>query len=131
VPSQKCNFDEIEGQRCIWTWLAFFQMKYDFTCMKFLLNSTFFPTQTIFQQDIVLAGVLRYKVVPEQALTYSKFFRTLLLIKYHPNSNPYQSHHRFVSTHNQVQDPILESYSTFGVCHAFCHFYHVTFVETK
>jgi len=71
APSQKCNLDKIKGQRCIWTWLALFQTKYDFTCVKFLSNSTFFPTQTIFQQDIILAGISRYKQVPKQALTVS------------------------------------------------------------
>jgi len=33
-----------------------------------LPNSTFFPTQTIFRRDINLAGISRYKLVPEQAL---------------------------------------------------------------
>ena len=40
--SQKCNFDKIEGQRCIWIWLVLLWLKNDFTHLKIFLNSTFF-----------------------------------------------------------------------------------------
>ena len=50
----------------------YLESKYNFDCPFLFLNSTLFQTQILFQQNMTLAGILRYQLVPEQALNYKE-----------------------------------------------------------